>query len=131
MILKQKNIQSCIIHEDTKFIYRTAFFQCANLTSITIPDGVVGFGETVFRLCTNLTSVVIPKSVASINDFVFDECDSLTSVYYTGTSEEWAAAYIGENNAPLAAATIYYYSETEPAEEGNYWHYVDGVVAVW
>jgi hypothetical protein len=24
-----------------------------------------------------------------------------------------------------------YYSETEPTDTGNYWHYVDGVVTEW
>jgi hypothetical protein len=28
-------------------------------------------------------------------------------------------------------ATRYYYSETEPTEEGNFWHWVDGEVVVW
>lgn len=33
----------------------------------------------------------------------------------------------------LIDATRYYYSQTEPAldDEGNYWHYVDGVITIW
>jgi hypothetical protein len=26
---------------------------------------------------------------------------------------------------------VYYYSETEPSEPGNYWHYVDGEATPW
>ena len=34
-------------------------------------------------------------------------------------------------NAELVEATRYYYSETEPADDGNFWHYVDDVPAKW
>ena len=27
--------------------------------------------------------------------------------------------------------SVYFYSETEPTEEGNYWHYVNGIPAAW
>ena len=32
----------------------------------------------------------------------------------------------------MTTATIYFYSETEPTEDGNFWRYdADGNVAVW
>jgi hypothetical protein len=56
----------------------------------------------------------------------------LTSVYYKGTAEEWNETSIGDSNYYLISATRYYYSETKPTEEGNYWHYDEnGKVSVW
>lgn len=32
----------------------------------------------------------------------------------------------------MTTATQYFYSESEPTEDGNFWHYdADGNVAVW
>jgi len=55
-------------------------------------------------------------------------------VYYEGTEEEWARVNINNEynaNKALNNATKYFYSENEPTTEGNYWHYVDGVVTKW
>ena len=79
----------------------------------------------------NLTSVTIPDSVTSIGSSAFYDCYRLTSVYYKGTSEEWGKISIWSYNDKLKNATLYYYSETEPTESGNYWHYVNGVPTKW
>ena len=47
----------------------------------------------------------------------------IISVYYEGTAEEWAEISIASENYNLTNATRYYYSESQPTEEGNYWHY--------
>jgi hypothetical protein len=44
-------------------------------------------------------------------------------VYYKGTASEWAEISVGSYNDSLTYATRYYYSDTEPTSEGNYWHY--------
>lgn len=36
-----------------------------------------------------------------------------------------------DGNNSLTSATKYFYSETEPTDDGNYWRYVDGVPTVW
>jgi hypothetical protein len=59
---------------------RTAFRNCASLTSITIPDGVTSIGNFAFSNCTSLTSITIPDSVTSIGDYAFHGCTSLTSI---------------------------------------------------
>lgn len=38
---------------------------------------------------------------------------------------------LNKKNNVLNAATKYFYSESEPTEEGNFWHYVDGEPTIW
>ncbi len=48
-----------------------AFAHCANLESITIPEGVTSIGDWAFAYCTSLKAVTIPKSVISIGSIAF------------------------------------------------------------
>ncbi len=107
------------------------FGQCTKLTNITIPDGVTSIEESLFADCFNLAYIVIPDSVTSIGDYAFYFCNNLTNIYYTGTATEWSKISVGSYSEYLTNATRYYYSETAPAESGNFWHYVDGTPTIW
>ena len=80
--------------------------------------------------CNSLTSVIIPESVTSIGYMAFAECNTLEAVYYRGTATQWQAVTIG-SDAFESATTVYYYSETQPTDTGNWWHFgTDGVTPV-
>ena len=55
-------------------------FKRMSITSVVIPDSVVGIGDSAFSGCKSLTSVTIGNSVTSIGNHAFFDCDSLTSV---------------------------------------------------
>ena len=64
------------------------------------------------------------------------DCTSLSKVYYKGSPSDWdSKVTITEYNScsgeELLNATRYYYSDTKPTTEGNYWHYVDGDIIEW
>ena len=59
---------------------KSAFRDCASLTSVEIGSGVTSIGEDVFHSCNSLTSVTIPNSVTSIGGGAFEYCRSLTSI---------------------------------------------------
>ena len=63
-----------------------AFFDCTNLSSVTIPDGVTSIGASAFSWCTSLTSVTLPNSVTSLGDSAFDSCTGLTGLYSQGNA---------------------------------------------
>ena len=57
-----------------------AFFENAQLTTVTIPNGVTGIGELAFGNCFNLTGVTLPGSLTSIGYQAFYTCSNLRSV---------------------------------------------------
>ncbi len=57
-----------------------AFYGCAGLTSVTIPNTVTGIGEGAFYGCTGLPSITIPNKVTTIEKGTFYNCSGLTNV---------------------------------------------------
>ncbi len=56
------------------------FYNCDELTSVTIGNSVTTIGERAFLCCNGLTSITIPNSVTKIGDSAFNDCSELTSV---------------------------------------------------
>ncbi len=48
-----------------------AFFQCTNLTRVTIPDAVTNISDYAFYRCTGLTNIVLPGNLTTIGDNAF------------------------------------------------------------
>ena len=124
-------VEELVIPEGINAIGYHAFGGMTSLKSVTLPDTVKTIDEYAFYECGSLEYVVIGKSLRSVSKKAFYNCTSLSRVYYAGTAEDWAKITISSDNTPLKNATVYYYSETEPVESGNYWHYVDGTITLW
>lgn len=127
----------------------TVKVQASILQSADIPQSIT-YKETdydvtqidanAFYSCKNLTSIVLTSGIQSINSSAFGNVSTLQSVYYMGTESEWTElqANIGNLNDNLTGATVYYYSASAPALNGNgtayvgnFWRYVNGVPTPW
>ena len=73
------NLTSVTIPDSVTSIDWCAFCDCTGLTSVTIGDGVTSIGDRAFIGCTGLTGITIPHSVTSIGEYAFQNCTGLTS----------------------------------------------------
>ena len=78
-----------------------AFYNCSNLTCITIPDNVTSIGNFAFYGCTSMTTVNIPDSITTVGESAFSGCDSLSFVQYGGTKTDRNNIEILDNNDEL------------------------------
>ncbi len=60
-------------------IGNSAFYNCVNLTNITIPPSVTTINSGAFQNCTSFTDIVIPNGVKVINNILYD-CSGLKNV---------------------------------------------------
>ena len=66
-----------------------AFLSCSNLTSVTIPAGIIGIGNGPFSVCTNLTSITVSTAstaYVSINGVLFNKSQTKLVQYPAGKS---------------------------------------------
>ena len=57
-----------------------AFYNCSNLVSISLPEGVDRISHSAFMGCSNLTSIIIPDNLQYIEPFAFNGCSNLSSI---------------------------------------------------
>ncbi len=76
-----------------------------------------------------LNSIVIEKNITKLGQ----PAVKAEYVYFKGTSEEWNSITGAEYALYDTHIYLYFYSETEPTDSGNYWHYgEDGTTpTVW
>lgn len=77
-------IPSEITYMDKQFrvteISDSAFFRAKNLTSVTMPADIKGFGKNMFDGCEKLVSCNIPDNVTEISPNCFSSCAALKSI---------------------------------------------------
>ena len=57
-----------------------AFYNCSNLVSISLPEGVDRISHSAFMGCSNLTSIIIPDNLQYIEGFAFNGCSNLSAI---------------------------------------------------
>ncbi|MBO5294628.1 MAG: leucine-rich repeat domain-containing protein, partial [Clostridia bacterium] len=121
------------------------FSYISSIESFYIPKGIKTIRFHFFGM-EGLEMVILESDIEHfIVEGNYDECDlkaeDCYAVYYCYTEEQWEnvnveypfgkAGMMRPTDCHTDAATHYFYSETEPTGEGNYWHYVDGVPTPW
>ena len=89
-----KNISSLVISKGIKTIYKNAFFSCANLTSVSLPNSITDM-ENAFTTCTSLNSISVDwrdPSELKIDTKNFDDSPSDAVLYVpAGTKKRYGA----------------------------------------
>ena len=82
----------------------------SNINQIVIQNGINGFdtfqiGAYNYFNCTNLTSITIPNSITNIGRMAFYNCPALETINYEGTVEQWNAITKDSNWNMMVPAT--------------------------
>ena len=82
--LTEANIPSVVEFEGNQYpvikINDKVFSGNTNLTSVTLPAGLVEIGEYAFSGCKNLESVTLPESLTTLGDYAFISCKLLKTI---------------------------------------------------
>ena len=84
----------------TSIGYR-AFYNCTDLTSITIGNKVTRIGGAAFKKCRGLMSVTIPNSLTSVEPQAFRDCDNLKEVHISDIAAWCRINFSGNDDNPL------------------------------
>lgn len=57
-----------------------AFYNCTNVTGVTLPDTLERIGDYAFKNCTSLGYVNFPTSLRGIGNAAFESCEKLTGI---------------------------------------------------
>lgn len=105
------NIPATITYDDIDYrvtaIGMSAFSNCTDLESVTIPNGVTIIRPWAFMGCTKLTSVRLPASVEYLCMQAFYGCTSMASVVIEdGAQLKWTDEVVTESTFDLGQRTF-------------------------
>ena len=104
-------LESITIPDSVTTLGNYSFYNCSSLLSITIPGSVTTFGNRVFYGCTKITTVVIGEGVTAIGEYAFYNCIALSSVTIAKSVKNignYAFGVTRANEDTAAAITFYY-----------------------
>lgn len=77
---QRERIKKVVVNNGVTSVGLLAFYNCMNITSVSLPDSVKSIGTSAFSNCSKLTGICIPDGVTGISDRAFAACDALKSV---------------------------------------------------
>lgn len=85
-----------------------AFYYCAKLEKVTLPEGLSVIGAQMFYMCDSLREVVIPSTVTSIKNQAFGSCDALAKVTFAPTPAGQEEVPLTFEDASDASNSVFY-----------------------
>lgn len=65
-----------------------AFYECAELTSVRLPDNITEIGDDAFIRCRKLKDINIPKNLQRLGEYVFAVCEGIEELTLPKTLTE-------------------------------------------
>lgn len=85
-------IPSQVSYEGTVYtvtkIGARAFYECAELTSVRLPDNIIEIGDDAFIRCRKLKDINIPKNLQRLGEMVFVLCEGIEELALPKTLTE-------------------------------------------
>lgn len=120
-------ISSIVIEEGVTSTSIYAFYQCSNVTSVSLPSTLRKITNGTFRLCTSLSNIYIPSTVTNIDGSAYGQspffgCSSSLVIYTDAQSAQsgWLP-YWNAVSSSKKLEVVYAYSQVET----NYWNELD------
>lgn len=120
-------MEEIIIPDTVTKIAGAAFRLCSSLKTVTLPESIEYIGESAFSECTSLEKIILPKKLKTIGKNAF--VPSL-EIYYSADADAWSK--IGTEDGYTVSSSVYFYSQTEPENEGFFWCFDEnGEIKLW
>ena len=101
------NLTGITLSDAIQTIGQYAFAGCKSLVTATMPSSAKTIGQHAFANCTKLATITIPASVEAINDYAFNGCVALTNAKFeTGSQLQTISNNAFYNCSNLQAITI-------------------------
>ncbi len=107
-----------------------AFVSCSELKRAELPSALKKIGANAFS-ASKLEYAIIPSGLNYIGTNAFGDCKNMKYLFYCGTQAEWDEITFEKADDAVKSVPRYYYSESAPASDGNFWHFADGKPEVW
>ena len=104
------------------------FLDGTSVVFLEVPEGVTDLGYYSLSY-SNVEYLVLPSTLTDIWTNSISDCP-LKVIYLRAARENYSESLLEEIDEQTDA-TLYFYSENEPSEEGNFWRYVEGKPVIW
>lgn len=85
---QREQIKLVIVGQGVTSIGSSAFQDCKNLETVSLPGSLTALGKAAFLRCGKLTNVKLPASLKSVGEDCFTGCDKLELLDLTGVPDE-------------------------------------------
>lgn len=90
------DIKAVVVESGISKIGSYAFYGCAALTQVTLPDSVLSIGNYAFASCKALETILLPKNLDTVSIRMFENCTALKTVLIgEGTTAIETGAFLG------------------------------------
>jgi hypothetical protein len=105
------NLNNVAVPEGTISIDTYGFRDCVRLTQVSLPNTLTNIGHSAFCGCITLPTVTIPANVTQLQDYAFYYCLALTDFNFAGTMSQWNDVTLGVSWKDSSPFTVVHCSD--------------------